>query len=310
MSYLPPITDQELEWYTTSEKRCSRLFIKNRWISRTYACEKCAATCQAERNSKDWHDHKYMDPYHYQCPDYASHTFSIRSDTMFDNSPLLLSDHLKILYKYYYGVPVERAAKQTKLSRVTIIKYYQIYRKCLGSAVTAYYADAGNKLGREMVIEIDESKFNKKRKNYRGNDTGPDMWVFGLVERNSGRCYLITVPDRSAETLIPIIRRIAGDASTVISDQWRAYLSLGDEGYVHVTVNHSVQFVDPLTGEHTNTIEGLWSNAKDKFKAMHGSLREYAQSYLDEFMFRRLFSRSNNGLMQEMMISIARYYNH
>ncbi len=251
----------------------------------------------------DWHKNKYIDPFHYQCPDRASHTYSIRSGTMFDYSPLLLSEHLRILYKYYYGVPVERAAKHL---RVTVVKHYQIYRKCLGLAVDEYYN--GRQLGREAVIELDEAKFNRKRKHNRGNDTRPDMWVFGLVERRSGRCYLITVPDRSTETLIPIIRDIAAENSTIISDQWRAYLSLGDEGYVHVTVNHSVQFVDPLTGEHTNTIEGLWANCKDKFKAMHGSAREYAQSYLNEFMFHQLFGRSNNGLMQEMMASIARHY--
>jgi hypothetical protein len=33
------------------------------------------------------------------------------------------------------------------------------------------------------------------------------------------------------------------------------YLSL--EGYEHNTVNHSKYFKDPITGVHTNTIEGI-----------------------------------------------------
>ena len=33
-------------------------------------------------------------------------------------------------------------------------------------------------------------------------------------------------------------------------------------GYEHRAVNHSINFKDPITGEHTNTIESTWNHVK------------------------------------------------
>ena len=306
--YSPPTTDPQLQWYTSQEKRVCLLFIKYKIFARNTNCirSNCNSQCSIVRNSKDWHHSKYKDAFHYQCSSCPSHIHSIRTGTMYENSPLPLSTHIRILYKYYHGASASVAAKQLKglVSRASIIEYYKKYRKCLGLAVSQYYSNNGNRLGQHDTIEIDESKYNAKPKHHTGRQLGePDYWVFGLVERRTGRCFMITVPDRSAETLIPIIRRIAAPGCRIVSDQWRGYLSLGDEGFVHVTVNHSVQFVDPLTGEHSNTIENLWGRSKSKIKFMNGIQRQWTQSYLNEFMFRRLFSDS----LTEIIVAIANH---
>ena len=54
----------------------------------------------------------------------------------------------------------------------------------------------------------------------------------------------------------------------------------------HGTVNHSVCFVDPTSGVHTQHIESYWGRAKLKRKRMKGCHAHQLPSYLDEFMWR------------------------
>ena len=59
-------------------------------------------------------------------------------------------------------------------------------------------------------------------------------------------------------------------------------------GFQSSTVNHSVNFVDPITGVHTQHAESNRSAAKDKFKKMKGNTNpNFLQEYLKEFMWRR-----------------------
>ena len=51
---------------------------------------------------------------------------------------------------------------------------------------------------------------------------------------------------------------------TLALDGWSAYQHLGEQGYNHLVVNHSLTFVDMQTGAHTNKIERLWRCAKDR----------------------------------------------
>ena len=70
-------------------------------------------------------------------------------------------------------------------------------------------------------------------------------------------------------------------------DQWAAYRQVASLPSVstHSTVNHSVTFVDPVSGTHTQNIESYWGKAKRKLKNMKGSHASQLPSYLDEFMW-------------------------
>ena len=92
---------------------------------------------------------------------------------------------------------------------------------------------------------------------------------------------------RTAAVLIPVIERWILPGSIVYTDEWASYGGLTARGYTHDWVNHSIQFVDPVTGVHTNTQEVLWHHVK---RRMSGS--KDLESVLLDFMFRRKFNAS------------------
>ena len=108
----------------------------------------------------------------------------------------------------------------------------------------------------------------------RGRRPRGERWVLGLFDTQyvPARPYLQLVRRRNAATLLPIIQRKVQPGSLVYTDQWAAYRRMQRVlGFNHQTVNHSVNFVDPVTGVHTQHAEINWSVAKEKFKKMKGN---------------------------------------
>jgi hypothetical protein len=154
-----------------------------------------------------------------------------------------------------------------------------------------------NLLGKSssIIVEIDESKFGKRRYN-RGHRVEGN-WVFGGTERiwndekgcyKAGKIFLEVVDRRDASTLIPLIKKYIRPGSKVYSDYWRAYGGIPTlEGYrfEHGTVCHEHHFVDTLTGVHTNTIEGRWARVKAAIPCRVYNLLTL-QEYLSEYVWR------------------------
>ena len=95
------------------------------------------------------------------------------------------------------------------------------------------------------------------------------------------------VPDRSKETLLPIIGRICRPGTEIHSDEWGAYRLIQEKlGFEHKTVNHSACFVNPDNGVHTQNIESYWAKHKHMLKSMKGIKRGRLLMYLQECTWR------------------------
>ena len=80
--------------------------------------------------------------------------------------------------------------------------------------------------GPGVIVEIDESKFAKRKYN-RGHRVGDKSWVFGGIERtDEQRFFAVVVEKRDAATLLPLIQKYIHPQSTIISDCWSAYNSI------------------------------------------------------------------------------------
>ncbi|GFX93294.1 putative transposase-like protein [Trichonephila clavipes] len=91
----------------------------------------------------------------------------------------------------------------------------------------------------------------------------------------------------TTETLLSHIESWIEPGTTVISDCWKSYERLSEGGYHHLTINHSLEFLDSETGAYTNTIEVTWRH----FKA---DLPEYNrrgrfEGYIAWYMFRKIY---------------------
>ena len=92
---------------------------------------------------------------------------------------------------------------------------------------------------------------------------------------------MFVVQRRDAATLMPLIMQHINQKTEIHSDEWRAYNRIKHEEYDHYTVNHTENFVDPVTGRHTQLIECLWNVAKTEIdKRAMGKSESILEGYL------------------------------
>ena len=117
----------------------------------------------------------------------------------------------------------------------------------------------------------------------------------GEIKRGTHNAFMTVVPDRSKETLLPIIQQYIRPGTTVISDECRVYLDIPTLGFTHQTVNHSKNFIDPSTGAHSQSVEGHWSCTKCMMRkqGVINTTSSVFPSYLLEFLWRRRFGESD-----------------
>ena len=156
--------------------------------------------------------------------------------------------------------------------------------------------------GPNTTVEVDDSLFTR-RKNHQGRQL-PPQWVFGGICRETRECFMYTVRDRRAANLLPIIQGSIRPGTAIMSDMWADYGSIQAMGYAGLTVNHTYEFVDPITGAHTK--RGKLMGKCRMEKKQNGTHRSMLDSYLCEWMWRQ--RSRNNDLFDKIIADIVTYF--
>jgi transposase-like protein len=200
------------------------------------------------------------------------------------------------------------ATRVVKTSSKTISDLYTYCREVCSDAIVHHSRqNGGSKIGGQgMTVEIDESKFGRRK--YNRGRVVEGHWVVGGICRETGEIFLEIAESRDAISLEDIIRRNVETQSTIITDCWRGYDQLGRSGdYERLSVNHSQNFVDPLTGAHTQNIENTWWQIKRQLPSTHSRNANSFDLQLLEFMWRR-HNKASDDLFAVFLKDAASLY--
>ena len=224
---------------------------------------------------------------------------SIRKGSWFSQRNMTLEEILKFTFWWCQDLEQSQITHELGLARGTGVDWDSFCREVC--EITMF--DSSQKIGGEgKIVQIDESKFGK-RKYHRGHHV-EGQWVFGGIEQESRKCFMIAVDKRDEATLLPLIKRWIEPGTIIISDCWKAYCNLEKHGYTHRTVNHLQEFVNEQ-GDSTNKMEGHWRPAKVKLPPF-GVRKHHFSSYLAEFMWR--YKHREDDLFEIFLGDVKKLY--
>lgn len=269
-------TDIALQW-------CAR----RRLIRNTMTCGACNRLCTLNRYNEG------VDGRRWACNGCGCRK-SVRVGSFFERSHLRIEQIVILVYCWCCDMPQSQMAREADVAHLdTVIDWCNFMREECEVWIQRNAQEIGGMDGNgaPIIVEIDETKFFHRK--YHRGQWREGHWVFGGIERESGRCFLVEVPNRRADTLQACIESHILPGSHIISDGWAAYANIAQIGYgiyEHSVVIHQQHFVNPNDANvHTQTIENTWMRAKRKLKRQFGTSRALFPSYLHEFVYRNRF---------------------
>ena len=88
---------------------------------------------------------------------------------------------------------------------------------------------------------------NHKVKAHRKRTPGYQYWALAIVDtsRKPSRPFITHIENKSAETIIQIIKDVIRPGSIILTDEAKVYKQLGkDSTYQHQSVIHKYEFVN------------------------------------------------------------------
>lgn len=180
---------------------------------------------------------------------------SVRSDSWLENSHLSPEKCCTFLAMYIMIPPphYDFLEAELQMGRNTICDWASFVREILEDwCLKNSTSELG---GPGKIVEIDEAKFGQRKYN-RGRIID-GQWLFGGFERGSKHIFVEKVEDRTSTTLLEVINRRIKPGTTIMSDCWKAYRCLSEEGkhysvihpFIHSSIHSSLHRIQPFDRE-------------------------------------------------------------
>ena len=208
---------------------------------------------------------------------------------MFYNSKLKICALLDLIYFWCVDLTQNKTRVEVNTkSKTTTSSWYKKLRKLsydMMLEINDQFIGGSGHVG-----EIDESLFSKRK--YNVGRLVRKMWVVGGIDLDDGKSFFAETLFRDKESLNSIILNHVAKGTIIITDEWEGYNDLNSLGYIHLTVNHNENFVDPISGANTQRIECEWGVLKRKLRARGITNREELLFYFSEFCAKRKFKEN------------------
>jgi transposase-like protein len=264
-----------------NEDEALNYLIVNNYVNKFDKCKKCEHDTILNLKKK-----LYVCKY-YKC----RRALSPLKGTIFNKLRLPLNIQLHILYLFLGKAPSSFISSSLQIDKNTVSRYNKLFRKYIKDKQRM---NPRNKIGgRNEIIEIDETKIAKRKYNKGHKVEG--AWVIGGIQRSrlknkvkneNKKIFLEPIEERNIENINEIINKYIKKGTTIYTDCWKGYNDLNKIGYKHKTVNHKKHFKDPITGIHTNTIEGTWNGLKQSIIPRDRNKKDIVL-YLREYQWRK-----------------------
>ncbi|KAH7819370.1 uncharacterized protein MONOS_9251 [Monocercomonoides exilis] len=178
-----------------------------------FVCKKCRRRMTIQMNDKN---------YRYWNCSHCKIKKSVLDGTVFSKSKIGLGKTLRTLLLQWVGISINNTAELIGINRNTVAFWASVLRVVCMKIWNSKQIHIG---GKGKIVEIDEAVW-RRRKCRRGRRK-EQIWLFGGVERldggGAGPRFVIIVPNRTKETLLPIILEYIKPETIIMSDEWKAY---------------------------------------------------------------------------------------
>jgi transposase len=276
-------TIQDFNQQFPTEDSCLEDIAQRRFPGGIAHCEKCGV----ERKH-----HRVSGRTAYACDRCGNHIYPL-AGTIFEKTTTKLRLWFYAMYlmsSTRCGISAKQIQRETGVTYKTAWRMFRQIRILLSEDVKLEGSS----------IEMDEMYYGGTRKGQFGRPMRGDKKkspVIGMVERSTnkrlGRVKAMATPDVTTKRVVDLVHEYILPKSTVFTDEYGIYNSLGARVKNHKRVNHSAKVY--VVGDiHTNTIEGFWSLVKRGIGGVyHQVSQKYLQTYLDEYSFR--YNRRDQG---------------